>query len=93
MENYNKNFAVLLRSVRVSRNLRQEDLAAALRINRSTYSYYEGGNTTPHLSQVRILMKVLNLPAEAFIFPENYLSEAPVRRLTHGTSSMLIFDS
>ena len=39
-----------LRSLRSYHSLTQEEVAAALFINRSTYSYYEAGSTQPSLS-------------------------------------------
>lgn len=75
-----------LRELRVKTGFTQSQIAKMLNIDRSTYSYYEIGKTTPDLSTVVSLAKIFNIPLNDLLsdeithqslaqpkFPANYL--------------------
>lgn len=67
------NLQKMLRNVRVSCGFSQRQVAEALHINRSTYTYYENGKTSPDVRTLRALATLYNVPAEIFMFPEKYI--------------------
>ena len=62
----------LLRNIRLACGLSQREVADALMVNRSTYSYYESGKTSPDVQTLRILAKLYGVPATVFMFPERF---------------------
>ena len=76
MGNFREDFSRMLRSARAAQKLTQSQVAEVLQINRSTYTYYESGKTMTGLKEIRVLVSLYHIPAEAFIFPERYLNEA-----------------
>lgn len=59
-----------LRELRVKCGYTQVQLAKILNIDRSTYSYYEIGKTTPNISVLVTLAKVFNIPINALLSDE-----------------------
>lgn len=62
----------LLRNIRLACGFSQREVADALMVNRSTYSYYESGKTSPDVQTLRILAKLYGVPATVFMFPERF---------------------
>lgn len=50
-----------LRRVRLEHNLKQKDIAEAIGIDRSTYSFYETGKTKPTIETLCSLAKIYNV--------------------------------
>lgn len=50
-----------LRRVRMEHNLKQKDIAEAIGIDRSTYSFYETGKTNPPIETMCALAKIYNV--------------------------------
>ncbi len=50
-----------LRKVRLEHNLKQKDIAGAIGIDRSTYSFYETGKTHPPIEAMCALAKIYNV--------------------------------
>lgn len=61
------NFALLLRQSREEAGLTQQQVAEMLKIERSTYSYYENGKTTPSCSFVLKISRILNMDYRIFM--------------------------
>ena len=47
--------------------LSQQQVANALNIERSTYTYYETGKTTPSASMLLKISKIFNVPCAVFL--------------------------
>lgn len=60
-------FALTLKKLRVNANLTQKQMAEALSIERSTYAYYETGNTQPNAKTILKLAKALNVDYRVFM--------------------------
>lgn len=60
---------VALRTLRINAKLRQEDVAAMLKVSRSTYSYYEAGVTTPNPASLYLLSRFYRVPTDTFFVP------------------------
>lgn len=56
-----------LKYLRSLENLPQHMIASILRIERSTYSYYESGKTTPNIYMLYAIAKIYDLPMEFFV--------------------------
>lgn len=65
-----------LRRLRLKAGLTQQNMADALNINRSTYTYYETGKTTPDIYTIKVLAKVLEVEVEVLI-DENTADNLP----------------
>lgn len=87
MDTYHHDFADMLRCRRVAPGLSQADVARKLHMNRSTYSYYEDGKTMPCIGTIRKLLTLLALPADAFLYPEQYIPEDAPRKLARRKSA------
>ncbi len=72
MSNFKRDLEKMLRNVRIACGLSQREVADMLHINRSTYTYYETGKTSPDLETVRRLAILFSIPPEAFLYPEKY---------------------
>lgn len=60
-----------LRSLRLSMGLTQMQVAEALNIDRSTYTYYETGKTVPDVKTIIKLAKVFNVSYEQILDDES----------------------
>ena len=69
-----------LRELRVKSGYTQNQIAKILNIDRSTYSYYEIGKTTPDISVLVTLAKVFNIPINELLADET----APQSVADHG---------
>lgn len=56
-----------LRQLRVNAGYTQQNVADVLNINRSTYTYYETGKTTPDIMTLRSLSKIFKVSIDAFL--------------------------
>ena len=65
-----------LRELRVKSGYTQSQIAKILNIDRSTYSYYEIGKTTPDVSALIILAKVFNIPINELLADESSSPQA-----------------
>ena len=59
-----------LRELRVKSGYTQVQIAKILNIDRSTYSYYETGKTTPDISMLVTLAKIFNIPINDMLADE-----------------------
>lgn len=84
MENFREDFTKMLKSARLAQKLTQSQVAQALHLNRSTYTYYETGKTMPGLKEIRVLVELYHIPAEAFIYPERYIDESLLAKPRRG---------
>ncbi|MCI9575424.1 MAG: helix-turn-helix transcriptional regulator [Clostridiales bacterium] len=66
MENLNPKICHRLRQLRKERGFTQQQIANVLGINRSTYSYYETGFTSPDIPTLLILVKIFHVTLEEF---------------------------
>ncbi len=62
----------MLRNVRLACGFTQGEVAKVLEVNRSTYTYYESGRTSPDLRALRRLAALYRIPVAAFLSPEEY---------------------
>lgn len=62
-----KELGLKLKYYRESCELSQQQIANALNVDRSTYTYYETGKTTPSASTLLKLAKILNVPCSIFL--------------------------
>lgn len=60
-----------LRELRIKCGFTQNQIAKILNIDRSTYSYYEIGKTTPDISMLVTLAKIFNIPINELLASEN----------------------
>ena len=69
MKNTFKNSAIsdVLRHCREACGMSQQQVADILKIDRSTYTYYELGNTTPSAPMIVRLSKIFNVPYSKFM--------------------------
>ena len=56
-----------LRRIRQEHNLKQKDIAQALGIDRSTYSFYETGKTNPPVDTLCNLSKIYNVTIDCLV--------------------------
>lgn len=68
-----------LRRVRKEHNLKQKDIAEAIGIDRSTYSFYETGKTNPPIETMCALAKIYNVTIGYLIGKEANNPELRVR--------------
>lgn len=62
-----KELGLNLKYYRESCELSQQQIANALNVDRSTYTYYETGKTTPSASTLLKLSKIFNVPCSIFL--------------------------
>ena len=58
----NETFAVRLKAFRKEAGLTQQDIATALGLDRSTYTYYERGKTRPNWETLQRLAAIFQVP-------------------------------
>lgn len=51
----------VLRKLRVQNNLTQKQVAEIMKIDRSTYAYYESGRTVPDVYTISVLSRIYNI--------------------------------
>ena len=66
---YNISLAARLRELRLQVGYSQKNVADLLNVNRSTYTYYETGKTTPDPMTLNRIAKIFVVPLAEF-FPE-----------------------
>ena len=69
--NVNELVAEKLKKCRKQCGLSQQQVAQALNIDRSTYSYYELGHTTPGIEKIPKLAKIFNISPTLLLPDEN----------------------
>lgn len=69
-----------LRELRIKSGYTQSQIAKILNIDRSTYSYYEIGKTTPDVSVLVTLAKVFNIPIDQLLADESTPKDVAERR-------------
>lgn len=62
-----KELGLKLKYYRENSELSQQQVANILNIDRSTYTYYETGKTTPSASMLLKLSKIFNVPCAVFL--------------------------
>lgn len=60
------SFAAALRKYRMQAGFSQREVATILRMNRSTYTYYETGKTAPDPETLNRIAKIFGVPMEIF---------------------------
>ncbi len=60
------SFAAALRKYRMQAGFSQREVATILRMNRSTYTYYETGKTAPDPETLNRIAKIFGVPMETF---------------------------
>ena len=82
------HLAKTLRYLRVNAGFTQQNMANVLRINRSTYTYYEMGKTTPDIQSLKILADVLKVDIDVFleegstkVLLEDYEKRRPAKKV------------
>ena len=63
----NSKFTMLLRQCRINSGLTQKQVATALNVERSTYAYYETGETRPGCEFVLKVSKIFNVDYRIFM--------------------------
>lgn len=76
----NEQMAKTLRKLRLKAGYTQQNIADALNINRSTYTYYETGKTTPDLHTLSMLAKMYGVSAVVFLEDEMSLEDVGKKR-------------
>lgn len=74
-----------LRRVRLEHNFKQKEIAEAIGIDRSTYSFYETGRTKPTLENLCTLAKIYNVTIGYLIGKE--ANNPELRALANSVSS------
>ncbi len=72
MKDHLRDLAIMLRQLRLDCGFTQKAVAKGLQVERSTYSNYELGKTSPGLDSLRVLARIYAIPLEAFLYPEEY---------------------
>lgn len=77
---FNAQLGNMLRTIRLTCGYSQKVIASTLCLERSSYSNYELGQTSPALDSLRTLAKLYAIPVEAFLHPEEFLDLETTRR-------------
>lgn len=81
---YTQRLPANLCHLRISAGFTQHEVACALGITRSTYSYYENGKTTPSIESLWLLSNLYQISMESFFVCDIALNvlnkKPPVRR-------------
>lgn len=72
MSDYDEALRKMLRKIRTACGLTQREVAEALHVNRSTYTYYESGKTKPGLKVLKKVAAIYDVPIEVFLYPEKF---------------------
>lgn len=67
----NASLAVWLRELRLRSGYSQKNVADLLNVNRSTYTYYETGKTTPDPVTLNRIAKIFGVPLAVFFSEES----------------------
>ena len=78
MSNYQENLSRILRQARHASGLTQKQVAQALYINRTTYTYYENAKSLPTLDTLKKAASLFSIPLEYLLYPEKYQDELPI---------------
>ena len=70
-----KIIAEKIRSIRKACGFTQQQVAAVLNVDRSTYTYYETGKTTPDIHTVKLLANLFNLSVDDLLSDEAEVSQ------------------
>lgn len=80
MSTFEEDLRKMLRDLRLACGYSQKAVACALGIERSTYSCYESGKVVPGLGTLKKLADIFHIPAEAFLYPEEYICMEKTRQ-------------
>lgn len=69
-KNSDNQLPKILRKLRLGAGFTQQNLADALNINRSTYTYYETGKTSPDIHTLKVLSRIFDVPIDMFLEEE-----------------------
>lgn len=72
-------FHTFLRRVRDVVGLTQQNVADALGLDRSTYSYYETGKTEPNIRALKILARLYNMSIDDLVYCRYRPAETVIR--------------
>ena len=86
-------FAERLRSIRKEYRMTQKELAEALNMDRTTYTYYESGKTSPSTANICNLAKIYNVTVGYLLgveenHPERMRATAPLSDATDPISRL-----
>lgn len=65
-----RTIAEKIRAIRKACGFTQQQVAAVLNVDRSTYTYYETGKTTPDIHTVKLLANLFNLSIDDLLADE-----------------------
>ena len=74
------NLRIMLKKVRLLCGYSHADVATALGISRSTYTYYERGKSLPDMVTLVALAQIFGIPPESFFHPEEFSDLETVRK-------------
>lgn len=69
---YWDDLRIMLKKIRLLCGYSQADVANALGISRSTYTYYERGKSLPDIVTLVALTRIFGIPPECFLHPEEF---------------------
>lgn len=72
MSDYREDLSKVLRRIRTSCGLSQREVAEALHMNRSTYTYYETAKVIPDIITLKKLAEIFSVPLETLCYPEKF---------------------
>ena len=85
------NFGSKLRSFRNIYNITQDEIADAMGVERSTYSYYETGRTPPTMEHAKIISKIFFVPLD-YLLENTVLANSNQEQFAHPIDSDKIDD-
>lgn len=78
MTTYREDLGKMLRQARHASGLTQKQVAQALYINRTTYTYYENAKSLPSLDTLKKVASLFSIPLEYLLYPEKYQDKLPI---------------
>ena len=90
-----KTISQKLRGIRKTCGFTQQQVAAVLNVDRSTYTYYEIGKTTPDIRTVKALADLFNVSVDELLMDEEIVgavaeseSDTNAEAMTKGTADL-----
>jgi len=77
-----KTIAKRLRGIRKACGFTQQQVAAVLNVDRSTYTYYETGKTSPDIHTVKTLAELFNVSVNELLYEEGILHSEQVEEIS-----------
>lgn len=86
--------SIILRQLRLNAGFTQQNVADALNINRSTYTYYETGKTTPDIQTLKRLSRIFDVTIDTFLEEQpiavfsDYVGKRPKKKIFNNPTSV-----